>query len=304
MTEPVALKPGNLVPKTAAPLRTLTAVMAVMCYLAVLALGAMVLIDQAVDSWAKGLASEVTVQLRQTSKNDIESDIKASVALLEKTNGIIKVESLPRAAGEKLLEPWIGASGLDKLPIPRLIRVVIAENNPPDFTKLATALREAVPTAQLDTHRRWEAELKRMAGTLTLLSSLVLGLISLSAVAMVVFASRAVLEANRDVVEVLQLAGAEDRFIAREIDWRFFSTGFWAGMLGLGFGIFTFAALGFIGASESNGVAAAARSLFYVPTQGGMNVRILVLFLVPASATAIALLTSRLALMRLLRGVA
>lgn len=299
-----ARKPGSLVPKTAAPLRTLTAVMAVMCYLAVLALGAMLLIDQAVDSWAKGLASEITVQLRQTSDNDIENDIKASVELLEKTAGVVKVEALPREAGEKLLEPWIGVNGLDKLPIPRLIRVVIVANKPPDFAKLETALRDAVPTARLDTHRRWESELKRMAGTLTLLSLLVLVLISLSAVAMVVFASRAVLETNRDVVEVLQLAGAEDRFIAREIDWRFLSTGFWAGMLGLCFGFLTFAFLGFVGTSESNGVAAAARSLFYVPTQDAINLRMLVLLMVPVFATAIALLTSRFSLMRLLKGVA
>jgi cell division transport system permease protein len=60
MNEEIA-KPGSIVPKAAAPLRTLTAVMAVMCFLAVIAVGAMLLINRAVEQWAEGLASEATV---------------------------------------------------------------------------------------------------------------------------------------------------------------------------------------------------------------------------------------------------
>ena len=59
------IKPGSIVPKAAAPLRTLTAVMAVMCFLAVIAVGAMLLINRAVAQWSEGLASEATVQLPQ-----------------------------------------------------------------------------------------------------------------------------------------------------------------------------------------------------------------------------------------------
>ena len=51
--------------------------------------------------------------------------------------------------------------------------------------------------ASLDTHRRWQAELTRMAGVLEALSYAVLALICISAIAIVIFATRTVLDANR-----------------------------------------------------------------------------------------------------------
>jgi cell division transport system permease protein len=292
-------KPGAIIPKGAAPLRTLTAVMAVMCFLAVLAVGAMLLINRAVAQWASGLSSEVTVQLPQLSTRDMDKDLMSLETLLAATPGIKAVTLLDRAEGEKLVAPWIGEVGLDALPIPRLIRVVIDDQTPPDFAALEQALETAVPTARLDTHRRWESELRRMASTLTLLSSLILALICASAVAMVVFASRAVLEANRAVVEVLHIAGADDDFIAAQINRRFISTGLWAGIIGLAAGMLTFFALGYWGVAENNGVASAARGLFYLPQEGDWQSMTWFL-LVPLVALAIALVTSRLTLRRML----
>jgi cell division transport system permease protein len=295
-------KPGSIVPKTAAPLRTLTAVMAVMCFLAVLSVGAMLLINRAVAQWASGLASEVTVQLPQLSTRDMEQDLLALTQVISGLDGIKGVTVLDRKEGEKLVAPWIGEDGLDALPIPRLMRVMVDDKTPPDFAGMEKAIEEAVPSARLDTHRRWEAELRRMASTLTLLSSVILGLISLSAIAMVIFASRAVLEANRNVVEVLHIAGADDNFIAAQINKQFLSSGFWAGILGLFGGVLTFFALGHWGMAANNGVASAARGLFFLPQEGDW--RSLAWFLlVPLGATAIALVTSRLTLKRMLGDV-
>jgi cell division transport system permease protein len=297
-----ALKPGSIIPKAAAPLRSLIAVMAVMCFLAVLAVGAMLLINRAVAQWASGLSSEVTVQVPQLSTRDMDADLSTLTNMLQQSKGVKSVTVLDRTEGEKLLIPWIGSDGLDNLPIPRLIRVVVDDKIPPDFVMMDEALRLAVPSARLDTHRRWEAELRRMAGTLTLLSWLILGLISASTIAMVIFASRAVLEANRGVVDVLHIAGAEDDFIADAINRRFIAAGIWAGALGLAGGVITFFTLGHWRMAENNGVAAAARSLFYVPQDGDWR-NLLWFLLVPVAATAIALVTSRLTLMRMLRQV-
>lgn len=294
--------PGAIIPRSAAPLRSLIAVMTVMCFLAVLAVGAMLLINRAVAQWASGLSSEVTVQLPQLSTRDMDADLAALSKLLEGTQGVQTVSVLERSEGEKLLIPWIGAEGLDSLPIPRLLRVVVNDKAPPDFVKLDEALRASVPTARLDTHRRWEAELRRMASTLTLLSSLILGLISLSAVAMVVFAARAVLEANRNIVDVLHIAGADDDFIASAINQRFIAAGALSGVLGLAGGVMTFFLLGHWGAAQNNGVAAAARGLFYLPQDNDWR-SMLWFLLVPLVAIVIALVTSRFTLMRMLREV-
>ena len=291
----------DIIPAQAASLRTLTATMAVMCYLACLAVGALILIDRAVDAWASGLSQEVTVQVRVASDSEIASDIAKVTALLEETQGILAVEDLGEEAGKALLEPWLGSEGLDALPIPRLLGVRVDETAPPDFEALADALQAQVPTASLDTHRRWEAELTRMAGSLSILSALVLLLIVISAVAMVISASRAVLEGNRPIVDVLKLVGAEDRFISRQMDWRFLATGLWGGFLGLALAVVTFLALGYAGWAASPGLAAASRGLFYVPTAETW-LPYAALFAVPLAATVLSLVTSRMALTRMLRG--
>jgi cell division transport system permease protein len=272
----------------------------VMCYLACLAIGALILINRAVDGWTRGLSREVTVQIREMQNLDIETELSKAVALLQATPGISQVEALERSAGLKLLEPWLGSVNLEELPVPRLIRVTVDDLTPPDFEKLETALKVSIKGASLDTHRRWEAELTRMAHTLSLLSVLILTLICASAIAMVVFAARSVLEANKEVVDVLHLVGAKDGFIARQIDKLFMISGLSAGLIGVGLAVVTFLVLGLSGSSESNAVAAASYSLIFAPTSNSLWTYGLLL-LVPITATAIALLSARLTLMRMLK---
>jgi cell division transport system permease protein len=293
-------KPGAVIPKEAASLRTLTATMAVMCYLACLAIGALILIDRAVDNWARGLSQEVTVQVREVEARDIEADVAAVLAALRETPGVSNAEDLGRAAAEKLLEPWLGSEGLDALPVPRVLRVAVNPEAPPDYEALAAELTRLSPGASLDTHRRWEDELTRMAGTLSVLALLILLLISASAVAMVIFATRAVLEANRQTVDVLHLVGAEDSYIARAINRRFLATGLWAGGLGVVMALATFLVLGHAGLPQADGLAAASRSLFYVPGTSWWLVPAALLS-VPVAATLLALVTSRITLLRMLR---
>ena len=239
--------------------------MTVMCYLACLAIGALILIDRAVENWTSGLSREVTVQVRLMQDADIDKELSKAKILLETTVGVTRVEVLDRDAGAKLLEPWLGTSNLDDLPIPRLIRVTIDETAPPDFEALEKQLKKSVKGASLDTHRRWEAELTRMARALSTLSYAILALICISAIAMVIFATRTVLDANRQVVDVLHLVGAKDSYIARQIDRRFLKTGFMAGLLGVGLGVVTFFLLGLSGTIGAGGVADASRGLLFAP---------------------------------------
>jgi cell division transport system permease protein len=290
---------GPIFPRAAQPLKTLTAVMAVMCFLAVLAVGALIMINQAVDQWSKGLASEVTVQVKMATGRDQDADVASAIALLKETPGIDSAEAMSRAEAEKLLEPWLGSEGLDKLPVPALVRVRASLASPPDFDVLSAKLKQQVPVAQLDTHRRWEAELRRMAGTLSWLSWLVLFLLAICSALIVASASRAVLASQASIVEALIMAGAEDRFIADAVGRRFIFAGLVAGVVGLAGGLLVFAALGFFSTGYEN-VAQAARGLFHLP-KADARLALISFAAIPVAATVIALLSSRLALGRLLR---
>ncbi len=294
------MKPGPIIPSNVASLKSLTVTMAVMSYLACLAIGALILVDRAVTNWTSGLAREMTVQVRQVKSVDINAEVEKVRKILDGFPGIITVEVLGPEVGAKLLEPWLGEGSLEGLPVPRLIRVVTDEEAPPDLAVLEDRLAEA-QGVHLDTHRKWEAELTRMARALTILSYAILLLISVSAIAIVVFATRAVLQANRPVVELLHLVGARNSYIARQIDGRFLRSGLLSGFMGVFMGLLTFLLLGMTGVEAGNGFAAASRSLLFASP----DIAIWsygVLFAVPVAATAICLVTSRVTLLRRLGG--
>jgi cell division transport system permease protein len=296
------MRPGQIIPSQAAPLKSLVVTMTIMCYLACLAIGALMVINRAASAWTAGLSQEITVQIRLINGVDIDQELAAAAEILQATPGVVSVEILDRKVGAELLEPWLGTSNLDELPIPRLIRVTIDDQNPPDFMKLETSLKERVKGASLDTHRRWQGELTRMARNLSLLSIAILTLIIISAVAMVIFATRTVLDANRKVVDVLHLVGARDDYIARQIDRRFLRAGWVSGVIGVGGGLLTFLILGYALGTADDGLAAAGRSLLFAPQSGNWT-SYLAFVSVPIAATIIAVMTSRLTLMRMLRDV-
>lgn len=290
------MKPGAIIPSSAASLTSLTVTLAVMSYLACLAIGALILVDRAVANWTSGLAREMTVQVRMVRDADIQQELEKARTIVSAFPGVVQVEVLDEGASARLLEPWLGTRSLEGLPLPRLIRVLADTSNPPDTEALEKALSK-VKGARLDTHRKWEAELTRMARALSVLSYAVLGLISISAIAIVIFATRAVLQANRHIVDLLHLVGARDSYIARQIDGRFLRTGMLSGLIGVGLGLLTFLLLGLFGGGGDSGVAAASRSLlFSAPKIAVWSYGFLLA--VPVAATLICLVTARITLMR------
>jgi cell division transport system permease protein len=288
-------KPAPIFPPRAAPLASLTVTMAVMCYLASLAIGAIILINHAVENWTHGLSREVTVQLRHISDVDPALQLAESLRILTSTQGVVNAAPLDRDASLKLLEPWLGKISGEDLPIPQLIRVTLDEATPPDFAILEQNLGAAVKGVSLDTHQRWESELTRTASMLSNLGYGVLALIILASVMLVIFASRAVLEANRQVVGVLELIGAKNSFVARLNDWQFLKTGMMAGCVGAVAALLTFYALSATGET----FAAAGQALVFAPK--GLQISNLLAFAaVPIVATLIAVITSRLTLAHML----
>jgi cell division transport system permease protein len=120
-----------------------------------------------------------------------------------------------------LLAPWFGPDlPLDALPMPQLIEVTEA---PPGYDRegLRQRLAAEAPGAVLDDHTRWREPLAEAASRLRLLGLLSIGLILAAMAAMITLAANAALSANAQVIRVLRLVGAEDRFIARAFVRRF-----------------------------------------------------------------------------------
>ncbi|WP_255608646.1 ABC transporter permease [Methylosinus sp. Sm6] len=224
-----------LVPTTSIAGRSLVIVIAIMTFLAALAAGAALLVADASVDWRSEVAREASVQIRPVAGRDVESDVVRATAILVAAEGVRDVKIYTRAESEALLAPWLG-QGLDfaELPAPRMIVLKLVEGKRPDLAQLRRELAEQLPNAALDDHRLWVERLGQMAGAAVVVASLIFVLIVVAAGLTVAFATRAAMVGNREIIEVLHLVGAADRYIARQFQRRFVALGLRGGLIGGG----------------------------------------------------------------------
>jgi cell division transport system permease protein len=233
---------ASIVPRTSIAGRSLTAVVAIMTFLAALTTGAAMVVLNAASDWQSEVGREVTIQVRPAPGRDIEADLRKAAELAHAAVGTANVRVYTRDESAHLVEPWLGSGlALEDLPIPRLIVIKLAAGARPDFTALRQLLAAQVATASLDDHRRWIDRMRTMAGTAVGGGIAILALVLAATVLSVTFATRGTMAANRPIIEVLHYVGATDAFIADQFQRHFLALGFKGGAIGGGAAILLFA---------------------------------------------------------------
>lgn len=290
---------ARIFPEAGTASRPLVGVIAVMCFLACLALGILIIINRSVDMWTADVASQVTIQVKPVDGVDTEATVEKALEILKASKGVVSATALSKSDNARLLEPWLGpGASIDDLPVPRLITVAIDKSDPPDYAAIAAALETAAPGATLDSHQHWQRQILRTSGTLKLLGYAVLLLVSATTVAIVIFATRAAMASNRDTVEVLHMIGAQDDFIALEVQRHFLKLGLKAGLVGVAAGVASFVTVKALSGGPSSGDGVGAQMLVGTATIGVLDY-FLFLF-VPIGAALISVVTARLAVLRIL----
>jgi len=287
-----------IVPAASVQGRALVLVVAIMSFLACLTVGAVALVDAAADSWRSDIGREVTIQIRPLDDADTGAAVDRAVALAEAMPGVGTVRAVSEDETKRLLEPWLG-SGVDlaALPVPRLVTIEIADPAKVDFARLRADLAREVKGASLDDHSAWTERLSAMASTVVAGGLAVLALVLAAMALSVVFATRAVMAANAQVIEVLHFVGAENAFIARQFERHFLMVGLRGGAAGGVLACLVFLALGAArrGAAGS-AEAEQAAALFGAASVGAGGY--LACLAVVALVAAITAVTSRLAVHR------
>ena len=284
--------------KGAAPLDF---VIAVMAFLAALALGASLVATRAAHGWQAGLADRITVQVMPPESGDaragLESETRAALSVLRATQGIAHADLLSDAQINALVEPWIGKDGaVSGIPLPRLIDADITPGAALDVGALAAELKRAAPHASVDDHRRWMARLSAVADAVRFSAYGILLLIAGATAAAVSFATRAGLDAHHEMVALLHQMGALPAFIARAVEWHYFVSALFAAAFGT-----LFAALFFLGAGglEVFGVEAVP----FLPPLSLKWIEVPWLLAVPAATGLIAWATARLSVLSVVKAI-
>ena len=227
------VRPTPLLPEAGAAGAPLTVVVAILAFMASLALVGDLVVKRAVDEWTRDLTGTVTVQITGEETAAIEAAAGRVVEVLSDTDGVSAVTRLGRAETEALLSPWFGPGGLpEDIPVPALVSAEVTAALRAELGPLRAALEQAAPDAVLDDHGTFNDRLVAAAGRLASLAFLVFAMVIGAAIAVIIFAARAGLAANRAIIEVLHLVGATDGFVAHQVQRRYFSLGLRGGIAG------------------------------------------------------------------------
>lgn len=276
-------------------------VIAVMAFLAALAIAASLVADRTAQSWQSGLSDRITIQVMPSETDDaaigLQQETQAAVALLKTTPGIVQARALSDGEINALVEPWIGKNGaVAGIPLPRLIDAQVAPDTTLDSAALTAKLKQIAPHATLEDHRRWIARLKGLADAVRWSAYGILLLIACATAAVVSFATRAGLDAHHEMVSLLHQMGALPGFIARAVERHYFLSALFAASLGAGA-----AALLFIGAGSLEAFGLNAMP-FLPPLSLHWN-EIPWLAAVPLSASLIAWATARLSVLSVVAAI-
>jgi cell division transport system permease protein len=223
----------HIVPRDSISANALTAVVAIMTFLAAVTSGGVAMVITSANEWQSEVSREMTVQVRPTVGRDIEADLAKAQQLAKAAPGVIEARAYSREESNRLLEPWLGSGlSLEDLPVPRMIAVRVASGASIDTAALSRSLSQQVASASLDDHRAGISRMRGMAKAAIAGGMGVFGLVLAATVLSVAFATRGAMASNRPIVEVLHFVGAKEAYIASQFQRHFLGLGLKGGILG------------------------------------------------------------------------
>ena len=186
-------------------------VVGALCFLAALAALTTRGTYKAAEAWGAQIEGDLTVIMRDTDRRTAEE----AASRVSNFANVFEARILNDSEVETLLEPSFGPGGMPQgLPVPFLM-VVQADTAVGDPSQ---AIEGVLDDLQIDGsvagNAGYAENVRGGLNTLRLMALSIVALLSATAVAVIAFATHAALLARRDIVDVLHLSGAEDRYIA------------------------------------------------------------------------------------------
>lgn len=232
--------------------RTLPWIIALMVFLAGLALGGMFSLGSALERWSQGLSGTLTVQLLppdsgETMPGTFGDRLARTLEILRNTPGVQRAVALTDAEVAALLAPWLGEGEIfPELPLPKLVDVTLDTKKRVNMAELEARLAAEVPNALLDDHRQWIDRLVFLTRAGEIAAAGIVLLIGLAAIAMIAFTTRTGLAIHFNTIELLHIFGARDGYIANQFQTNAMGLGFRGGLAGTALAALLLAAAGLL----------------------------------------------------------
>ena len=291
LTDPTSYASDRVVPPSGSSAWLTSFTSGAMTFLAVFALALSLASGRLAERWASALDKTATIRI-SAPDDQMTLQTRAVLDLLSKTPGIATSRAMTVDETKKLLEPWLGPDlPIEALPLPQLIEITETAAGY-DAEGLRQRLAAEAPGAVLDDHTRWRRPMVEAADRLRLLGILSMALIGAAMAGMITLAANAALAANAQVIKVLRLVGAQDRYIAGAFVRRFTIRAFTGALVGAVLG-----SLGVLALPPVNEAGGFLTGLGFSGFAWGLP------FVLPFIAALVAWLATRLAAFQTLRGL-
>jgi cell division transport system permease protein len=225
------------------------ALIAVLVFLAIIALAAVLLVGGSAERWRAERDSRLTVQLAVFAPQDArQAAIDRALAVIRAVPEVARAEPVPEARLMELLQPWLGAAGLGNgMARPSVIDIELAADARARSETIRERLRAELPDANINVGHATRGPVLRLMLAIEGLALLVV--LVLGGTLTVVFATQARLAAKQETIEILHLLGADDKGIVDAEVRRALRTAMIGGAIGLAFGAATLLAFFWLAAS-------------------------------------------------------
>lgn len=197
---------------------------ALMTFLAVMALSGSFALSSMTKRWSSGLENKLTIEIPAEKSNgdlrsqdQIDAYTKEVLEALADHPHIDKLSALEENDIQDLIAPWLGKDMvLDEIPLPGLISAELNLSTPEVLSAIEKDLALINNNIRIDTHESWLMSLLRMTGALQLSASAITLIIGLTTIVAVAGGVRARMAIHREDVELLHLMGASDEYITKQ----------------------------------------------------------------------------------------
>ena len=183
------------------------------------------------NDWQAELSDTLTVQVMLDTTEAWEQQTDLARETLGSALPGADIAVLPQAEARALLQPWLGNAALpDSLPVPGLINVTGQDLN---AQSAQSALDAAGLRTNIDDNSRYANQLSRTARRFVSIGIGTLILMLIAGLSVNIFATRAGMITQKDIIRVLVQVGATDKFIARLFIGQAFRRGTMGAAIGL-----------------------------------------------------------------------
>jgi cell division transport system permease protein len=216
-----------------------------MCYLSAVALASAIGVGRWVNAWQAQANLKMSLYIPPI-ENDAQikshhRKMQQVLIILNQQKAIQSAKLISKEEMSHLLAPWIGQKiDLTYMPVMDLIDITLEAGVPLDEDALGKQIKKLLPEAALEDHQQWHVAIARWVLLVQILAGLVLLAALACMTAVISLAAHATIDANRHIVSIFHLIGAEDRFVINIFRRYFLRLGLVAGLVGAGAAALTF----------------------------------------------------------------